>query len=304
MKQLISIIGPTAVGKTYLSLQLAQQFDTEIISTDSRQIYTGMDIGTAKPSQSELHQVKHHFIDYLQPQIDYNAGAFEKDADQLIAQLFHQYHTLISVGGSTLYINALWNGIDEMPEVKAEIRNALRTQWQNEGLAPLLIELEKVDPDTFARIDQQNPVRILRALEVYRSSGTPISVFRKNRTSKTRDYQLVKIGLQEERAALYERINRRVESMFTEGLITEVEQLLTAGLDPALNALQSIGYREVIQYLQNKHSLEEAKRLIKRNSRRYAKRQMTWFRRDPDIKWFKAGQSSEIFAWLGGTLTN
>ncbi|MEM6348765.1 MAG: tRNA (adenosine(37)-N6)-dimethylallyltransferase MiaA [Bacteroidota bacterium] len=298
MNQLISIVGPTAVGKTQLSLFLARQLQTEIISTDSRQIYQGMDIGTAKPSLEELHQAPHHFINHLSPEVDYNAGIFEKEADALIKQLFHQHRHLITVGGSTLYINALWNGIDPMPKISHEIRNQLRREWEAAGLGPLLEELAKVDPETFDKIDRQNPVRILRALEVYRTCGTPISVFRKNRKLKSTHYQLIKIGLQEERAQLYERINQRVDQMFEEGLIAEVEGLLSAGISREVNSMQSIGYREVVQYLNHQHSLEEAKRLVKRNSRRYAKRQMTWFRRDKDIKWFKAGQKEEVLQWL------
>ncbi|MFK7925915.1 MAG: tRNA (adenosine(37)-N6)-dimethylallyltransferase MiaA [Bacteroidia bacterium] len=298
MKQLISIVGPTAVGKTGLSLKLARNFGTEILSTDSRQIYQGMNIGTAKPSRDELQQIKHHFIDYLSPDQDYNAGRFEKEADQLIAQIFEQHSTLITVGGSTLYINSLWNGIDEMPKVPVEVRNTLRAEWEQDGLEKLLEELARVDPETFEKVDQQNPVRILRALEVYRSSGTPISVFRKNSSEKKRDYQLIKIGLQAERAPLFERINQRVEEMFDDGLIQEVQALLDTGLAPEANSLQSIGYREVVQYLHNIHSVGEAKRLIKRNSRRYAKRQMTWFRRDKEIKWFNTDQTEEILAYL------
>lgn len=298
MKQLISIVGPTAVGKTELSMALAQNFGTEIISTDSRQIYQGMNIGTAKPSAEELQQVKHHFIDYLSPDQDYNAGRFEKEADQLIAQTFEQFTTLISVGGSTLYINSLWNGIDPMPEIPDEVRDTLRNEWEQEGLENLLQELASVDPETFEKVDQQNPVRVLRALEVYRSSGTPISFFRKNHREKKRDYTLIKIGLQEARAPLFERINRRVEEMFEAGLIQEVEALLDTGLAHDSNSLQSIGYREVVQYLQDFHSLDEAKRLIKRNTRRYAKRQMTWFRRDSEIQWFDTGQTEEVLAYL------
>ncbi|MEL7530797.1 MAG: tRNA (adenosine(37)-N6)-dimethylallyltransferase MiaA [Bacteroidota bacterium] len=304
MNQLISIVGPTAVGKTQLSLFLARQFSTEIISTDSRQIYKGMDIGTAKPSLEELHLAPHHFINHLSPSLDYNAGKFEKEADALIQQLFHQHNSLISVGGSTLYINALWNGIDPMPDIPNEVRNQVRSEWQNHGLIPLLEELAKVDPETFEKIDRQNPSRVLRAIEVYRACGTPISFYRKNRQAKKREYRLFKVGLQEERAALYERINQRVDQMVQDGLITEVEQLLATGINPEANALQSIGYREIVQYLNQQHSLEEAKRLIKRNSRRYAKRQMTWFRRDKEIQWFPAGKYQEVLQWLGPQLAN
>ncbi|MEL6844619.1 MAG: tRNA (adenosine(37)-N6)-dimethylallyltransferase MiaA [Bacteroidota bacterium] len=298
MKQLISIIGPTAVGKTALSLKLAKQYQTEIVSTDSRQIYRGMNIGTAKPSSEELAEVSHHFIDHLPPTETYNAGSFEQEADPLLLELHQNSDCVISVGGSTLYINALWNGIDPMPKIPAEVRTQLRDEWDQNGLAVLLEELKEVDPNTYEKIDQQNPVRILRALEVYRASGTPISVFRQQRKIKAKNYQLLKIGLTDDRAALYERINQRVEQMFANGLKQEVEQLLDQGISPEAQSLQSIGYREIVQSLAGKHDLSEAKRLIKRNSRRYAKRQMTWFRRDQEIQWFQAGDDQAVLDWL------
>lgn len=298
MKQLISIIGPTAVGKTALAIQLAKLFQTEIISTDSRQIFRGMNIGTAKPSSAELAEVSHHFIDHLPPTETYNAGSFEQEADPILSELHQQYDQVISAGGSTLYINALWNGIDPMPKIPAEVRNSLREEWDQNGLEALLEELQSVDPDTYEKIDRQNPVRVLRALEVYRASGTPISVFRQESKPKARNYQLLKIGLTDERAALYERINQRVEQMFANGLKQEVEQLLDEGISPEAQSLQSIGYRELVQALQGKHDLSEAKRLIKRNSRRYAKRQMTWFRRDEEIQWFQAGENQAVCNWL------
>ncbi len=298
LKHLISIVGPTAVGKTKLSLLLAQTFGTEILSTDARQIYRGLDIGTAKASPEEQALVPHHLIDFLDPNETFNAGQFETLAEAKVESLLTRYNKLISVGGSTLYINALWNGIDPMPEVPDEVRAQLQDAWQQSGLEPLLEELRAVDPETFRTIDLQNPSRVLRALEVYRASSQPISFFRKGKSAKVRTYTLWKIGLREERKQLYARIDQRVLTMMKAGLLEEVQGLLDAGYAPEGQAMQSIGYRELIQYLQKKISLDEAIALIQRNSRRYAKRQMTWFRRDPEIQWFPAGAEQEVLDWL------
>ena len=261
MPTLISIVGPTAVGKTSLSLYLAQRYHTDILSCDSRQMYRYMDIGTAKPEREVLETVCHHFIDILDPEEAYNAGRFEAEAEELLKTLFQRHEVVVAVGGSTLYVDALWNGIHEMPAIDPEIRKELQQERQQRGLAPLLEELQRVDPETYAKVDRNNPVRILRALEVYR---------------------------------LYGRINERVDERLEAGLLEEGKKLQEMGYDPGLNALQTIGYQELIAFLQGEISYDEAVRLIKRNSRRYAKRQLTWYRRYPDIQWFDLSATTEV----------
>lgn len=302
MNTIISIIGPTAVGKTQLSVQLAQKYQTEIISSDSRQLYQFMNIGTAKPTMEEKKGIPHHFLDVLTPDQSFNAGQFERAAESLIENLFEKQSVLIVVGGSTLYINALWYGFNEMPSIDPGIREELNNQWQEQGLTALLEELQKADPATFEQIDKQNPVRVIRALEVYRGSGQPISSFRTGPEPKDRPYRWIKIGLWDDREKLYERIDQRVLDMFDQGLLEEVESLLEKGYAPTLSALQSIGYQEVISHLQGQYDLNEAIRLIQRNSRRYAKRQLTYFRRYEDIKWFKPNEFEELQTWLNAEL--
>ncbi|MCL4124431.1 UNVERIFIED_CONTAM: hypothetical protein GTU68_020003 [Idotea baltica] len=287
MNTLISIIGPTAVGKTSLSVELATKYKTEIISSDSRQMYQFMNIGTAKPTMEEQKDIPHHFIDTLTPDQSYNAGEFEREAEVLIIDLFQRYSTLIVVGGSTLYNNALWYGFNEMPQIDPLIREGLNKEMQSLGLESLLDELYTNDPETYERIDRQNPVR-----------GQPISTFRTGPTPKERPYKTIKIGLGDERETLYKRINQRVIDMLDQGLIEEVQGLLDRGYSPTLPALQSIGYQEVISYLQGKYDLDEAIRLIKRNSRRYAKRQLTYFRRYEDIHWFKPDEFPSLHSRL------
>jgi len=303
MKTLISIVGPTAVGKTHLSILLATHFQTAILSSDSRQMYQYMNIGTAKPTPEEKQGIPHYFIDSLKPNQSYNAGQFERDAESLLEKLFKKHDVVISVGGSTLYIDALWNGIDEMPYIDPVIRVQLNWLFTSEGMEPLLAELKSVDPETWQRIDRKNPARVIRALEVFRGTGTPISAFRKGPRNKERTYNLIKIGLELEREQLYQRINKRVEHMMAEGLEEEVKMLLDMGYHQKLPAMQSIGYREFFPYFQGEYPLEEAVRLIQRNSRRYAKRQFTWFRKDESIQWFPSGQWQQVWDWLSLQLT-
>lgn len=289
---LISIVGPTAVGKTALSIALAQQLGCELISCDSRQFYRHMDIGTAKAGAEELAAVKHHFIDMLDPDQSYDAGKFEAAALELIAEKRKKMNCMLMVGGSTLYAHALWHGIDEMPEVPPQIRNELNQLFEQQGLQPLLEELQRVDLATFQTIDRQNQVRVIRALEVYRSSGKPISEWRK-KTTPQRPFRQIKCLLDMDRAALYERINKRVDRMMAQGLEEEVRALLSKGYSPDLPALQAIGYAEIIAYLQGKTDLQTAVELIKQHSRNYAKRQLTFFRREPDIKTLSADSGTE-----------
>lgn len=298
MKHLISIVGPTAVGKTSLSLRLAQRFTTEIISSDSRQMYRYMDIGTAKPSREELDSVPHHFIDILTPDQVYSAGQFERDADQLIEQLFQKHDVLIVSGGSTLYMNALWHGFNEMPEISPDIRPQLNQEWEEKGLSPLLLELQKVDPVTYEQIDRNNPARVIRALEIFRGSGLPISQFRTGIPPKDRAYRLINIGLEDYREQLYSRIDQRVLNMISDGLEQECQTLLDMGYDPDMRALQAIGYAEIYAFLAGDIDKSEAIRLIQRNSRRYAKRQLTYYRKFDDIQWFRAGDWEVVDKWI------
>ena len=293
-RTLISLIGPTAVGKTQLSIELARRFEAPILSCDARQIYRFMDIGTAKPTREEQAGIPHYFIDILNPDEPYSAGQFARDAEKRIHELFETHPVVLLVGGSTLYTHALWVGFDDMPNVAPHIREELNHQWKQEGIENLLHELQEVDPVSFREMDLQNPARVIRALEVFRASGKPISFFRKGLTFKPVSYRSLKIGLTRDRALLYDRINRRVDMMIQLGLVEEVRSLLDKGYSPHLNALQTIGYREVIQHLEGTIPAEEMIRLIKRNSRRYAKRQLTFFRRYPQLRWFNLSNSSQI----------
>lgn len=287
-KTLISIVGPTGVGKTALSLALAQQWNTEIVSCDSRQFYKYMDIGTAKATAAERALVKHHFLDFLLPDAIYNAGQFEADCGDLLKQLFAEKDKVVLVGGSTLYAHGLWHGMDEMPDIPAAIRAELNQLFEEKGLTALQTELEKVDNETYQTIDRNNHIRIIRALEVYRTSGIPISVYRK-RAAKITPYQNLKIGLERERTALYAIIDARVEKMIAEGLVQEVENLLARGYAANLASMQAIGYAEIVDYLEGKSTLSEAISLIQQHSRNYAKRQLTFFRREKDMIWLSGG---------------
>lgn len=300
MKYLISIVGPTGVGKTSLSLHLAKKYNTPILSSDSRQMYRYMDIGTAKPNKKVLEAFPHHFIDTMDPDEDYSAGRFEEDAEKLLKEIFEEKDVAIVVGGSTLYISALWHGFDEMPKVPAEIRAGLNQELEEKGLEELVKELYEVDPETHFLVDKKNPMRVLRALEVYRATGKPISFYRKGAKKKETYYKHIKIGLKLDRDILYKRINHRVEQMAKKGLAEEVRKLLKMGYGLQHNAMQSIGYREMIPFVKGKTNFYSAVKLIQRNSRRYAKRQFNWYRRFPDITWFEAGKENEeeISKWI------
>lgn len=295
---LVSIVGPTAVGKTALAIHLAQYFNTEIISADSRQFFREMHIGTAKPSKDELAQVKHHFIDSHSISENYNAGEFGRDATEVIRQLHEDHPVVIVVGGSTLYLKALWEGFDDMPVVEESIRTELNVIFETQGIEPLLKELKATDPVYFNEVDQQNHQRIIRGLEIIRASGQPFSSFRKSARNEM-PYENLKIGLNLDRELLFERINTRMDQMIEEGLFMEAERLVDF---QDHNALQTVGYSEIFGYLNGDYDREEAIRLLKRNSRRYAKRQMTWFRRYDDIHWFNPNQSKEIIALIESRL--
>ena len=299
-KYLILIAGPTAVGKTQLSLSIAEQYKTDIISCDSRQFYKEMCIGTAVPSTDELSRIKHHFIQNLSIQDHYSIGQFERDALVKIEALHKNNNAVVMVGGSGMYIDAVCNGLDDFPPVPDAIRKELNLRHQNEGLDALKKELMKLDPDYHELVDSSNPHRIIRAIEVCMVSGKPFSSFRKQQAKK-RNFKTVKIILNREREELYSRINKRVDKMMTEGLLEEVKKLYDY---KDCNALQTVGYKELFAYFDGEWDLETAIEEIKKNTRRYAKRQMTWFRRDQNNHFFKPENEAEIMAYLKENITN
>jgi tRNA dimethylallyltransferase len=283
-RKLIIILGPTAVGKTDYSIEQALSLGSPIISCDSRQIYKEMTIGTAVPSASQLAAVKHYFIHTQSVSDSYTAGQYEIDALALINQLFAQGHdTLVMTGGSGFYIDAVCNGLDDVPASDKEVRDSLMGRLSSDGVESLWPDLQKLDPDTFANIDKYNGHRVVRALEACIVSGKPFSSF-KTGQKKVRDFEIEKIGLTRPREVLYDRINRRVLQMIDDGLVPEVQSLVKYR---TLDALQTVGYKEIFDYLDGKCSLDEAVSLIQQNSRHYAKRQLTWWRRDPSIHWME-----------------
>jgi len=276
------ILGPTAVGKTAYSIQRALSLGSPIINCDSRQLYKGMTIGTAVPSQEELAAVPHYFIQVLPPDAVYTAGKYELDAIDLVEKLFAEGHeTLVMTGGSMLYIDAFCYGLDNFPDIPLKLRQQLMECLESEGVETLADRLRELDPESAETIDIGNPRRVLRALEVCIYTGKPFSSF-KEACPKKRDFEIVKTGLTLPREELYERIDRRVLDMMDRGLLDEVKSLVEYRDCPAL---QTVGYKELFDYLDGKTSLEEAVRLIQRNTRHYAKRQMTWWRRDTSVNW-------------------
>lgn len=289
-KILWSIVGPTGIGKTALSIELAKNLKTEIISCDSRQFYKELKIGTAAPSSEELSLVPHHFIGNLSIAQDYSVGDFEKDALRKINELFNKYDQLIMVGGSGLYEKAVNEGLDNFPDIDSKVREDLMVEIQEKGLSYLQEELKKNDPEYYSQVDYNNPVRVMRALEIFRGTGKPYSSFRKNLVEK-RNFTSVKIGLTASRDLIYDRINKRVDLMMEKGLLEEVISLQSYRHK---NALQTVGYKELFDYLDGNSSLEFAVSEIKKNSRRYAKRQLTWYRRDESVNWFDYQSTQEI----------
>ena len=281
-RRLLIILGPTAVGKTDYSISKALEYGSPVISCDSRQIFMNMSIGTAVPSASQLAAVKHYFIQTVPDTQAYTAGDYELDAVALAERLFEEGHeTLVMTGGSMFYIDAVCNGLDNLPDGDPGLRVELWKRLGEEGVETLAEELRSKDPLTYSQIDIRNSQRVIRALEVCIVSGRPFSSF-KTGGRRSRSFQIEKVGLTRPREELYSRIDRRVLNMMDEGLVEEARSLL-----PYRNcqALQTVGYKEVFEYLDNKIPLEEAVRLIQRNTRHYAKKQLTWWRRDPDIKW-------------------
>lgn len=294
LKTLIVIVGPTAIGKTAMAIKVANEFNTEILSADSRQFYQEMEIGTAKPDMGELNAAKHHFINSHSVNQLFSTGDFEIEALKTINQVFKDHDLAILVGGSGLYVNAVVNGLDEMPEIDLNIREKLNKQFEEEGLRSIQKQLEIYDPEYFEKVDQQNPQRMIRGLEVFLSTGKKLSSML-SATKKQRPFNIIKIGLNTDRAKLYEQINNRVDQMMKLGLLEEVKSLLPYKHN---NALNTVGYSELFDFLDHKIPFQEAVSAIKQNTRRFAKRQLTWFRRDDEINWFEPDQTDQIIAFI------
>ncbi|MBT8379160.1 MAG: tRNA (adenosine(37)-N6)-dimethylallyltransferase MiaA [Ignavibacteria bacterium] len=292
-RSVIVIVGPTCSGKTHLSLKLAEYFKSEIISADSRQFYKYLNIGTAKPTEEEQKKVKHHFVNFLEPNEDYNVSKFEVDAEKIINSILNKNKTPIVAGGSGLYIKALIDGIVDAADRDDDYRIELNRKRKEFGNEYLYKELEKVDPETAKKMLPQNWKRVIRALEVYHLTGKPIWKHHQKQKEKS-DFKFYQFGLLWNRDTLYKNINARVDKMIEKGLVAEVEDILQSSYKKNLNALNTVGYKEIIQHLEGDISLVRAVELIKRNTRRYAKRQLTWFRKDKRIEWFELNEPSEL----------
>ncbi|MGB2129655.1 MAG: tRNA (adenosine(37)-N6)-dimethylallyltransferase MiaA [Flavicella sp.] len=282
MKHLITVVGPTAIGKTSLSIALAKNFNAPIISCDSRQFYKETTIGTAVPTEEEQMQAPHYFIQNRSIYDNYNVGQFERDALEVLDELFKKYNVVIMVGGSGLYVDAVLKGLDYFPEIKPEIREQLNRDFEKEGLSNLQERLKSFDLETYNSIELENPHRVIRALEVCISSGKTYASF-KNKPKRKRNFNSIKVGLDADRQVIYDRINQRVDLMVKAGLIEEAKKVYP---HKALNALQTVGYRELFAFFDGTISLDFAIEEIKKNTRRFAKRQLTWFRKDTNTHWF------------------
>ena len=292
-KYLISIVGPTAVGKTALAIELAKHYKTVILSADSRQFYKEISIGTAKPSQEELNAVKHYFIDNKSVTETYSAGDFERDAMDLLSNLFQENNIIILVGGSGLYIKALWDGLDEMPPVDEALRQELINKFEQKGITYLQEKLRELDADKLLNMDAQNPQRLMRAIEIASQNITL------NKIKPKRPFELIKICLNKDRKQLYDTINKRVDIMINNGLLKECEQMVDF---KGHYALKTVGYTEVFEFFDGIHTLSKAIELIKQHSRNYAKRQITWFKRETDLHWFETNETIKIIDFINNKM--
>lgn len=281
-KTLITIVGPTAIGKTSLSILIASYFNTEVVSCDSRQFYEEMTIGTAVPEKEELAAVPHHFIQNRSIFEDYNVGRFEKDALDVLDTLFKKHNIIVMVGGSGLYVEAVLEGLDDFPKINPSVRFELNNIYKSEGIIPLQQQLKTLDLDTYNTISLTNPQRVIRALEICIGTNLPYSSF-KGKAKKKRNFKSITIGLNADRQKIYDRINYRVDLMIQKGLIDEAKKLLP---HKSLNALKTVGYKEIFSFLDEEITKETAIDEIKKNTRRFAKRQLTWFKKNPSIMWF------------------
>ncbi|MBR5802085.1 MAG: tRNA (adenosine(37)-N6)-dimethylallyltransferase MiaA [Alistipes sp.] len=293
-KHLVVIAGPTGSGKTDLSIRVARHYHCPIISTDSRQFYRGIPIGTAQPTAEELQMAEHHFIADRELKDDFNSGAYETEALSRLEELFQKHDIVVAVGGSGLYIKALCEGMDDLPEVDPRLREELNTRCKAEGVEALAEELRRLDPDFYEVVDRKNPARVVRALEICISTGKTYSSLRSG-VKRQRPFNIIKIAVNMDREVLYERIDLRVDKMVQAGLYDEALKVYPLR---ELNALQTVGYREWFDHFDGKISREEAIKLIKRNSRRYAKRQLTWFRADKDFEWFEPSETEKILEYI------
>jgi len=294
-KKVVFIVGPTAIGKTALSIKLAQHFNTEIISCDSRQFYKELLIGSAPPSPKELKEVQHHFIHNLSISQSYNAGKYEIDAINKITEIHKTNDCVIVVGGSGLYADAISKGLDKMPKISEKTRKKLNSDLKERGLEWLQDKVKNIDPEFYNSCDIKNPQRLLRCLEIFTETGKKLSSF-KTKNIKKRPFDIIKIGLNIDREKLYSRINKRVDIMMNDGLLEEV---ISLEKHQHLNALQTVGYKEIFSFLNNETTLENAVEQIKQNTRRFAKRQLTWFRKDKNTKWFEPQETEEIKTFIG-----
>jgi tRNA dimethylallyltransferase len=291
---LIVLLGPTGVGKTDASINIARHFNSEIISADSRQFFRDLKIGTAIPGEDQLKAIKHHFIGFLPVNEYYSSSLFERDVLKLLPDLFRKNKLIIMAGGSGMYIDAVCDGIDDIPDVDPLIRQKYIDKYNNEGIESLRVALKLLDPEHYSKVDLKNYKRIIRALEICETAGRPYSSFLK-KIKREREFGIIKIGLERPREELYKRIDSRVDAMISAGLENEARQLIEYR---NLNALNSVGYREFFDFFDGKISVEKAVELIKRNSRRYAKRQMTWWSKDKEIKWFHPENVGQIIEYI------
>lgn len=293
-KKLIVITGPTAVGKTSLCLDIAREFEIPIINADSRQIFRELRIGTASPTPEQLKQVRHYFVGSLSINDYYSASMYEQDVMTLLDKLFQTSDYALMAGGSMMYIDAVCNGIDDIPTVDEKTRTVLKQRLEEEGIEALAEELKRLDPEHYEIVDRKNPRRVIHALEICHMTGSTYTSFR-TAIKKQRPFHIIKIGLNRDREELYQRINHRVDEMMQQGLLDEARRL--AG-HRETNALNTVGYKELFEYFDNKWSLEEAIERIKGNTRRYARKQLTWFKRDEKMKWFHPAQKEEITTYI------
>ena len=293
-KRLLVVVGPTGSGKTDLSIRLARYYAAPVLSTDSRQVYRGMPIGTAQPSVGQLQAAEHHFIASHDIKDNLSCGEYEVQALERLGKLFADHDYVVAVGGSGLYVRALCEGMDDLPQADESLRAELGRRLEAEGVGALAEQLRELDPVYYEVVDRSNPARVVRALEVCLQTGRPYSEQRTGER-RSRPFGIVKIGVDLPRAELYDRINRRVDRMLADGLEAEARAMYPYR---ELNALQTVGYREFFDYFDGRTSYDEAVELIKRNSRRYAKRQLTWFRRDPEIRWFRPDDDDAILEYI------
>ncbi len=299
-KWLIVIGGPTAVGKTRLTIELAKKLSAPVISADSRQLYREMSIGTAKPTEDELKEAPHYFVNSHSIMEEYTVADYEKEVIALLDQLYLDTDVAILTGGSGLYIDAVLHGMDDMPDIDPDVRASARTELEKEGLEGLLHELSLRDPLYYSRVDKMNPRRVLRAIEIIRQTNRPFSAFRAAK-KKVRRFSPIMIGLERERTELYERVDQRVDLMLEAGLVREVKELYAYR---NMSAMRTVGYSEIIDYLDGAYDLDEAVRLIKRNTRRYAKRQLTWFKNKMEMEWFHPEEEEAICQLYEKTIRN